>query len=203
MTSDLDNREVSSEKLDRLNLLGSKFDSHDYDLLSNSKAERSKTSLRMHFEAQAEVIRKQIGGLEGARLKLGLSQRKIAQLLLVDPSAWTRWLRDESKAPPHIFRSLQWYLALQEKIPGLTNEYFLGIGLGQAESRKMQSRLVEIEELVFNQNLNSELIEQKNALEFQILQLTQAQKQIRKRELLLFAMNFILFTAFVSAYFFS
>ncbi|MFP5520194.1 MAG: hypothetical protein ACLGGX_09840 [Bdellovibrionia bacterium] len=88
---------------------------------------RSKTSLRMHYEAQAEVIRGQIGGLEGARMKLGLSQRKISQLLLVDPSSWTRWVKGgEKDVPPHIWRALQWYLALKEQIPGLTPQYFIG-----------------------------------------------------------------------------
>lgn len=89
--------------------------------------DRSKTSLKMLYEAQARVISRQIGGLEGARQSLGLSRRKISQLLLVDPSAWTRWTKgDKEQAPPHVFRALQWYLALFEKIPGLTPEYFLG-----------------------------------------------------------------------------
>lgn len=87
---------------------------------------RSKTSERIQYEAQVEVIRGQIGGLEGVRRRLGLSQRKISQLLLVDPSAWTRWIRNGEKAPPHIWRALQWYLALKEQIPGLTPQYFLG-----------------------------------------------------------------------------
>lgn len=85
---------------------------------------RAKTSLRMMYEAQAEVLKVQIGDLESIRSKLGLSQRKMAQLLLVDPSAWTRWNKT-GQVPPHIYRSLQWYLALKEKIPGLSNEYFL------------------------------------------------------------------------------
>lgn len=86
---------------------------------------RLKSSLRLQYEAQVRVIQTQIGGLEKARETLGLSQRKISQLLLVDPSAWTRWIRDGEKAPPHIWRSLQWYLTLKEKIPGLTPQYFL------------------------------------------------------------------------------
>lgn len=89
--------------------------------------DRAKTSLKMLYEAQAQVISRQIGGLEGARQSLGLSRRKISQLLLVDPSAWTRWTKgDKEQAPPHVYRALQWYLALFEKIPGLTPEYFLG-----------------------------------------------------------------------------
>lgn len=87
---------------------------------------RSKSSLRLTYEAQVTVIRQQIGGLEGVRRRLGLSQRKMAQLLLVDPSAWTRWTKGVGdEAPPHIWRALQWYMALQEKVPGLTSQYFL------------------------------------------------------------------------------
>ncbi|MBX3041509.1 MAG: hypothetical protein KF789_12450 [Bdellovibrionaceae bacterium] len=86
---------------------------------------RVKSSLRLNYEAQVRVIQHQIGGLEQARQTLGLSQRKMAQLLLVDPSAWTRWTRPEGEAPPHIWRALQWYLTLREKIPGLTPQYFV------------------------------------------------------------------------------
>ncbi|MEN0059085.1 MAG: hypothetical protein AAGB31_09635 [Bdellovibrio sp.] len=86
---------------------------------------RSKTSLRMHYEAQTAVIQGQLGSLEEIRGNLGLSQRKMAQLLLVDPSSWTRWTRHGDEAPPHIWRSLQWYLALKEKLPGLTPQYFI------------------------------------------------------------------------------
>lgn len=87
---------------------------------------RSKTSSRMFYEAQVSVIQKQLGNLEKIRTDLGLSQRKICQLLMVDPSAWTRWNRDGEEAPPHIWRALQWYMTLQEKIPGLTPQYFIG-----------------------------------------------------------------------------
>lgn len=85
---------------------------------------RSKTSLRMHYEAQVEVIKRQLGDLEHIRSDLGLSQRKMCQLLMVDPSAWTRWTKGKESPPPHIWRALQWYLILQEKIPGLTPQYF-------------------------------------------------------------------------------
>ena len=85
---------------------------------------RTKTSTRMHYEAQVAVIQRQIGDLESLRASLGLSARKMCQLLLVDPSAWTRWKSEG--APPHIWRALQWYSILQERIPGLTPQYFTG-----------------------------------------------------------------------------
>lgn len=109
-----------------------------------SPSPKSKSSLRMNYEAHAEVIRKQTGDLESVRKTLGLSQRKMAQLLLVDPSAWTRWLK-EGSAPPHIYRALQWYMTLQEKIPGLTPSYFLGRDsrVDTAEMRSIESNLIE------------------------------------------------------------
>lgn len=97
---------------------------------------RTVSSLRIHYEAQVEVIKKQIGDLEVLRGQLGLSQRKMAQLLLVDPSAWTRWVKEG--APPSVWRALQWYMIVQQKIPGLTPEYFLG---------RQQIRTPEVAEL--------------------------------------------------------
>ena len=78
---------------------------------------RLKTSLRLRYEAEARVLREQMGSLEKIRTDLSLSRRKMCQLLLVDPSTWTRWMKDETRIPPHIFKALQWYLALIEKYP--------------------------------------------------------------------------------------
>ncbi|NJL24092.1 MAG: hypothetical protein HC902_02180 [Calothrix sp. SM1_5_4] len=66
------------------------------------------------------MIQRRFGGLEEMRAKLGLSRRKICQLLLVDPSAWSRWTAAGGQAPPHIFRALEWYLLLSEKDPRIT-----------------------------------------------------------------------------------
>jgi hypothetical protein len=85
-----------------------------------------KSSTRLLFEAQVSVIKNQIGDLETIRQGLGLSQRKICHLLMVDPSSWTRWTRWGEGVPPHIYRALQWYMIIQEKIPGLTPQYFIG-----------------------------------------------------------------------------
>ncbi|MCM2280850.1 MAG: hypothetical protein NDI61_03275 [Bdellovibrionaceae bacterium] len=86
---------------------------------------RSKSSMRIRYEAEVEVLKRKIGDLEAIREQLGLSQRKMCQLLMVDPSAWTRWARGSGQAPPHIFRALQWYLALQEKYPALDVNFWL------------------------------------------------------------------------------
>lgn len=99
---------------------------------------RSKTSHRMLYDAEVEIIRQQIGDLEDIRFRLGLSARKMAQLLLVDPSAWTRWTKKITPPPPHVFRALQWYLTLQEKNPGFTPQIFLA---SQWHSRKKQDEM--------------------------------------------------------------
>lgn len=92
----------------------------------SSESEKIKSSHRIYYEAQVKVIKQQIGELDSIRQRLGLSQRKICQLLMVDPSAWTRWTRKGHPIPPHIYRALQWYMILQDKLPGLTPQYFVG-----------------------------------------------------------------------------
>jgi len=92
-------------------------------------ADRSETRVfsaqRMKYSAEVKLIQNQHGDLEAMRRTLGLSQRKMAQLLLVDPSAWTRWTRPNGNPPPHIFRALSWFLLLQEKAPGMTPYHWL------------------------------------------------------------------------------
>lgn len=123
---------------------------------------RSKSSNRMFYEAQVQVIQKQIGNLEKIRQDLGLSQRKISQLLLVDPSAWTRWVKSNEEAPPHIYRALQWYMTLQEKIPGLTPQYFISRDLMDRDRKalkdlqKTQEKRAEFEEAFATQTLRLE-----------------------------------------------
>ena len=85
----------------------------------------ARSPLRLKYEAEVSSLKKRIGSLESIRLELGLSQRKMCQLLLVDPSAWTRWTKSGSDAPPHIYRMLQWYLAVQEKYPALDIQFWL------------------------------------------------------------------------------
>lgn len=119
---------------------------------------RSKTSLRMHYEAQVSVIQKQIGNLEEIRGNLGLSQRKMAQLLLVDPSSWTRWTKQGDEAPPHIWRALQWYLALREKIPGLTPQYFITTNPQVLHQKALKELDLERQERIENmENLTQKL----------------------------------------------
>lgn len=78
---------------------------------------RIKSPNRRAYEAEVLFLKKQNGELEVIRERLGLSRRKICQLLLVDPSAWTRWTSPGGEAPPHIYKALDWYLAGMEKDP--------------------------------------------------------------------------------------
>ncbi len=101
---------------------GNSFD-QDLNALGSPKAHktlsdhsmRTRSSLRLGYEAQARQIAHQIGSLEDVRQRLGLSRRRICQLLLVDPSAWTRWTRDPGSIPPLVYQALHWYLQSQER----------------------------------------------------------------------------------------
>ncbi len=140
---------------------------HGTDFLDDSVFARSKTSLRMHYEAQVVVIQRQSGDLEKIRTDLGLSNRKICQLLMVDPSSWTRWTRQGDQAPPHIWRALQWYLILREKIPGLTPQYFVG----QDPKTLHQKALQKIDEeklarLKSDSDLSDQLINLEKKMQF-------------------------------------
>ncbi len=94
------------------------------------------------YSADVLAIQKQIGDLEHVRAELGLSRRKMCQLLMVDPSAWTRWM--QNPPPAQVWRTLQLYLMVQEKIPGLTPNYFIGGDRGVMEASITQ-KLVEFE----------------------------------------------------------
>ncbi len=78
---------------------------------------RAKSAVRMRYEAEVKYLREQHGDLEQIRARLGLSRRKMCELLLVDASAWTRWTAPGGEAPPHIYRALDWYLSHMEKDP--------------------------------------------------------------------------------------
>lgn len=124
-----------------------------------SSGTRSKTSSRMRYEAEVEIIRRRLGSLETVRQKLGLSRRRICQLLMVDPSAWTRWTSQNDSAPPHVWRALEWYLALQQQNP---------------QYHELQNQLLSERE-----DLQSEL---KKTLERLQAAELRAQTQIRKHE---------------------
>ena len=76
---------------------------------------RAKTSQRLKYEAEIRVFTNRFGDLENVRRSLGYSRRRMCQLLLVDPSAWTRWHSPGGAPPPHIYRALEWFLILEGK----------------------------------------------------------------------------------------
>ncbi len=110
-----------------------------------TKKARVSGPLGFEYEAQTQVIKQKHGDLEQIRHRLGLSRRKIAQLLMVDPSSWTRWTRKDEDAPPHIYRALEWYLLLQNKYPGMDSPFWLEAvarpAQTKSEARELQARL--------------------------------------------------------------
>ena len=112
---------------------------------SSQSSVRAKTALRISYETEVDIIRKKIGSIDEVREKLGLSRRKMCQLLLVDPSAWTRWGKNPKQVPPHIYRSLQWYLALIEQQPEWhpKNTYLGAFGETQYQIKKMEKKIEE------------------------------------------------------------
>ena len=92
--------------------------------LTMSESSRAKSTYRVAFESEKSVILQDIGDLEQIRARIGVSRRKMCQILMVDPSAWTRWTRSAEGAPPHVYRMLEWYLLLKEKHPTLAHQYY-------------------------------------------------------------------------------
>jgi hypothetical protein len=71
---------------------------------------------------------------------------------MVDPSSWSRWTKKGDEAPPQVWRALQWYLALQDKIPGISNQYFLGDNQRVLENRNSEElRALKVS---FNEKVN-------------------------------------------------
>lgn len=123
---------------------------NDSEKSANKVGNRAISSVRLNYEAQVNVIKDQIGDLENIRSSLGLSQRKMAQLLLVDPSSWSRWTQKGDDVPPHIYRALQWYMILQEKIPGLNASYFLQKDITSLKKDIETTLTKRMDELVYN-----------------------------------------------------
>lgn len=77
----------------------------------------SKSSLNSQYIKEKDKIVKKFGSLEDMRVKLGMNKTQIAQLLLVKPATWSRWEKNEDKAPPHVFQALKWYIILADSKP--------------------------------------------------------------------------------------
>ena len=139
----------------------------DFDLDKNDEqnlSDKAKSSLRIKYETEVDLVIKQLGDLENIRLRLALSRRKICQLLLVDPSAWTRWTKGISPAPPHIYRALQWYIALQDKYPGLNPNIWLGSFMKNNLSHEDKEKLKNEVKESFRSEIFHQVSEQEESL---------------------------------------
>jgi hypothetical protein len=80
--------------------------------VSDFSRRRTRSGQRLRFEAQVRVFETQYGTLEAVRQTLGLRPSQMCELLKVHPSAWIRWTRSGTAAPPHVYQMLEWYLEL-------------------------------------------------------------------------------------------
>ena len=78
--------------------------------INSARTSKGKGTYGLAYASTVEQIKKQIGDLESIRQNLGMSRRQICQILLVNPSAWTRWTKSNEGAPPHFYRALQWLI---------------------------------------------------------------------------------------------
>jgi len=137
-----------------------------------------RTALNLKYHAESQVIRSKLGDIEEVRKELGISQRKMAQLLMVDPSSWNRWAKT-GNTPPYIYRSLQWYLSLIEKQPEWhPQNSFLGGN---------DTRIYELERK-FTKQVN-QLTDRNLELENQL----KKQSSLRRKELMLFCSLLFIF----------
>jgi hypothetical protein len=163
---------------------------------------RPASAIRLNYEAQVKVIQDQIGDLEHIRATLGLSQRKMAQLLLVDPSSWSRWTQKGHDIPPHIYRALQWYMILQEKIPGLNASYFLQKDITHLKKEIETTLTRRMDELVFNSasendRFEGEILDLKQKLKVSEDQQILMSKKLKRVYWILFLVCLALFLVFL------
>lgn len=130
-----------------------KEEPHKLNHLPQFQQLRARTPNRLKYEAQVTVIKRQIGDLEQIRQKLGLSRRKMCQLLLVDPSAWSRWSKEG--APPHVYRALEWYLLLMNKTPAHAHSYWITASGGRSSDLDYSQLLEESKRLQAQSHLLS------------------------------------------------
>ena len=110
---------------------------------------RAKTVRRLEYEARTAVLRRDLGGLEEVRRKLGFSRRQICDFLCVDPSAWSRWLKDEGKVPPYVYRMLS--LGLEVQIPREERLQTIKLSVDQLNRTQsaFETKILDINEKIF------------------------------------------------------
>ena len=80
-----------------------------------TRASKGQGTYGLFYASQVQQIKDEIGDLESIRKNLGMSRKQICQLLLVNPSAWTRWTKSSQGAPPHFYRALEWLIYIHNK----------------------------------------------------------------------------------------
>jgi len=103
---------------------------------------KNTATLREKYLQEKERILNEIGSLDQVLQTLGLSQRRACQLLLVDPSAWTRW--SKTGAPPHIYQALSWLLQLKKLNPEAVAPTDIGTRVDFIQS-KTDAKIKELE----------------------------------------------------------
>lgn len=111
----------------------------------NPNENQGASNLRDEYNLEKQRIIAEFGGLRGMRDVLGLSQRRLCRLLMVDPSAWTRW--NKTDAPPHIYQALKWLIELKKINPEVTGPADLHKRVDLIQS-STQAKIAELEKTV-------------------------------------------------------
>lgn len=144
--------------------------------------------LRDRYLLERDRIKQQIGNLRQILEALGVNQRRACQLLLVDPSAWTRW--NKTEAPPHIYQALKWLVMLKTSNPSLVGSTDIEHRIDLVQS-STQNKLKELERnvasleraLTYQPVANSTPNEQSRIAELFRLQEERLQKRISELEI--------------------
>lgn len=136
------------------------------DKIRRSEVRRPpRSSLRLRFEAEVEVLLMRYGSLEAMRKRLQLSRREICKILLVDPSAWTRWTSHDRTAPPHVYKTMALLMEKVEKNPEAFNaQNTQNADLNTLKKIEADLKKVEVEmrqeQRVLNEQAQKELLSQ-------------------------------------------
>jgi transcriptional regulator with XRE-family HTH domain len=108
-----------------------------------SQARKAALELKERYRAETDFLRQKLGSLEQIRRDLGLSQRKMSELLLVDPASWNRWVKQD-RAPSYIYKSLQWFLALRDRNPEIASLAWLKTHSTERNTLYLEERIEEL-----------------------------------------------------------
>ncbi len=116
------------------------MDLKDMEIEDSSK--KSDLKLRDRYLLERDRIKNQLGELPQILEALGVNQRRACQLLLVDPSAWTRW--NKTEAPPHIYQALKWLVMLKKTNPNMFGSTDIETRIDSVQS-STQNKFKELE----------------------------------------------------------